>query len=37
MSLNGKIDRVYEFDQIVAAHHYVESGLKQGHVVLKVS
>jgi len=28
------IDRVYPFDEIVAAHHYVESGKKKGDVVL---
>lgn len=35
--LKGYIDRTYTMDQIVEAHHYVESGLKQGHVVLRVS
>lgn len=34
--LKGVIDRTYTMDQIVEAHHYVESGMKQGHVVLRV-
>ena len=34
--LNTLIDKQYTFDEIVEAHHYVDSGHKKGNVVVKV-
>ncbi len=34
--LKAVIDREYSLEEIPEAHRYVESGLKQGHVVVKV-
>ncbi|MCC6817973.1 MAG: NAD(P)-dependent alcohol dehydrogenase [Bacteroidia bacterium] len=34
---NPLIDRIYELDQIVEAYHYVESGFKNGNVLLRIS
>ena len=35
--IHAVIDRVYQFDDIVAAHHYIEAGTKVGNVVMTVS
>ena len=35
--LKATIDRIYEFDKIVEAHEYVDTGRKKGNVVVKVS
>ena len=35
--LRTVIDRTYPLEQIVAAHHYVESGAKQGNLVITVA
>jgi NADPH:quinone reductase-like Zn-dependent oxidoreductase len=35
--LKPVIDRVYPFDQIIAAHCYVERGHKRGNVVLRLA
>jgi NADPH:quinone reductase-like Zn-dependent oxidoreductase len=35
--LSSVIDRTYNFDEIVEAHRYVESGHKRGNVILKVN
>lgn len=41
LAVSGKftpvIDRVYEMNQIVDAHRYVESGMKTGNVVVKIA
>lgn len=31
-----QVDKVFDFDEVIAAHEYVESGLPRGRVVLKV-
>jgi NADPH:quinone reductase-like Zn-dependent oxidoreductase len=40
MILEGKlkpvIDRIYAFDQVVAAHAYVEQGHKKGNVIMRI-
>ena len=35
--LKPVVDRVYELDQIAAAHRYVDSGRKRGSVIVKIS
>ncbi|MCW3148209.1 zinc-dependent alcohol dehydrogenase family protein [Stutzerimonas stutzeri] len=34
--LRPQVDRVFTFEQVVEAHHYVESGIPRGRVVLTV-
>ena len=34
--LTPVIDRIYPMDEIVKAHKYVESGKKQGNVILEI-
>ncbi|MBK6951865.1 MAG: NAD(P)-dependent alcohol dehydrogenase [Crocinitomicaceae bacterium] len=36
-SLKVVVDKVYSFDQMVEAHHYVDQGHKKGNVLVRVS
>jgi NADPH:quinone reductase-like Zn-dependent oxidoreductase len=31
------IDKVFDFDEIIEAHKYVETGRKKGNVILKIN
>lgn len=35
--IRANIDKIFTFDDIVQAHHYVDTGRKKGNVVVKVS
>lgn len=35
-SISANIDKTFSFEEIVQAHHYVDSGRKKGNVVVKV-
>jgi len=34
--ITPQVDKVFPFDEVVAAHQYVESGIPRGRVVLDV-
>ena len=35
--IHANIDKIFPFDDIVKAHHYVDTGRKKGNVIVKVS